>query len=176
MNRVSMHGLRARSLNQTVHQSISALFLSCIALLLITSTALAHGTKIGLNEVEAVEIEARFDNGDPMAEAQVAVYAPTDRATPWLTGQADVNGHFVFVPDRALAGQWDIQLRTAGHGDWVYLDMAEGNITELRGSGGGFTLAQIVLMSAAVIWGFVGTALYFMGSRKEEPVIQIPNS
>lgn len=142
----------------------------------MTSTALAHGTEIGLNEVAAVEIDARFDNGDPMAEAQVTVYAPTDRATPWLTGLADANGHFVFVPDRALSGQWDIQLRTAGHGDWVYLDVAEGDITELRGSGGGLTIPQIVLMSAAVIWGFVGTALYFMGNRKEESVIQVPNS
>jgi nickel transport protein len=35
------------------------------------------------------------------------------------------------------------------------------------GGGGGFTPLQVMLMSASVIWGFVGTALYF-SSRKTE--------
>ena len=145
--------------------------LACSVILGWPASAYAHGTVVDLAEVGAIQIEARFDDGTPMAEAQVAIYAPTDRATPWLTGQADENGYFVFVPDRSLTGQWDIQLRTSGHGDWVYVDIADGAVAELRSSGGGLTWAQIALMSAAVIWGFVGTALYFMGEKKEQDVL-----
>ena len=139
--------------------------------------AQAHGTAIDLNEVDAVEIHARFDNGDPMANAQVTVYAPTDRAKPWLTGEADEEGHFIFVPNRSLPGQWDVQVRTAGHGDWVYIDIAEGGVTGLTTASRSMTTAQIVMMSAAVIWGFIGTALYFSrpkgGSQagEEKPVL-----
>lgn len=128
---------------------------------MLTQPLSAHGTEIALGEVNAIAINARFDNGDPMSNAQISIYAPNDPASPWLHGEADANGHFVFVPDTAIPGQWDIQVRTAGHGDWVYVDIAEGTVTELRSSSGGLTTMQIVLMSGAVIWGLVGTALYF---------------
>ena len=131
----------------------------------------AHGTKIDLNEVDAVEIHARFDNGDPMVNAQINVYAPTDRAKPWLQGEADENGYFFFVPDNTMTGQWDVQVRTAGHGDWVYIEIGEEGVEALSASGGSLTMAQIAMMSAAVIWGFIGTALYFMrpkGGKQSE--------
>jgi hypothetical protein len=35
-------------------------------------------------------------------------------------------------------------------------------------SSGGFTSFQIILMSASVIWGFVGTALYFSSKRTQD--------
>lgn len=134
----------------------------------------AHGTVIDLADVQAIEIVAHFDNGDPMAEAQVSVYAPTDAATPWMTGTADADGRFVFVPDRTLTGEWAIQVRTAGHGDWVYVEMADGDVAAMTASSSGFTTAQIILMSVAVIWGMIGTALYF--ARPKPTADGTPNS
>ena len=136
--------------------------------------AFAHGTVIDLADVQAIEIIAHFDSGEPMADAQVSVYAPTDAANPWLTGTADSEGRFVFTPDRALTGEWAIQVRTAGHGDWVYIDMADGDIAAMTASSGGFTTAQIILMSVAVIWGMIGTALYF--ARPKPTADGTPNS
>lgn len=144
--------------------------LFALTLCLRAQPAMAHGTDIGLTEVQAIEINARYDNGDPMANAQVSIYAPNDAAHPWMTGEADETGHFVFSPDRAIPGQWDVQVRTAGHGDWVYIDVAEGNVAGLRGSSSGLTTPQIVLMSAAVIWGFIGTALYFVRPKNSPTV------
>lgn len=155
-------------------KNIAVAKIALIALLSLMQTvwfaadASAHGTEIDLSEVGAIEIHARFDTGEPMANAQVSIFAPSDKATPWQLGEADENGHFVFVPDRAIAGTWDVQVRTAGHGDWVYIDVAEGNIAGLTTSGGGLTVAQIVMMSAAIIWGFIGTALYFMRPKPEK--------
>lgn len=151
-------------------------FWGTIAILLMvllfgfTPSAYAHGTEIDLSEAEAIQIHARFDNGDPMSNAQVYIYAPTDRTKPWLTGEANVDGYFVFVPDRTMGGTWDVQVRTAGHGDWGYIDIAEGAVISLAASSSGMTIAQIVMMSAAIIWGFVGTAFYFLRPKGDNQV------
>ena len=83
-----------------------------------------HRNRLGTTT--GVQIYARFDDGTPMANAQVLVYAPDDPETPWLRGEADDEGYFAFVPNAALAGRWDINVRTAGHGDWVYLTLEDG--------------------------------------------------
>ena len=144
------------------------LSLLALALLAVVGTVTAHGVRITYTIALTVQLQAEFDNGDPMADAQVLVYAPDDPATPWLTGQADENGRFSFVPDPTLPGTWDVQVRSAGHGDMIHIPVEEQG--PLSG-GTGFTPAQIVLMAAAVIWGFVGTALYFSG-RSGNPQVK----
>jgi nickel transport protein len=123
-----------------------------------TTTALAHGARIEYTINMAVEIVAAYDSGEPMAEAQVTIYAPNDLENPWLTGTTDDVGRFTFTPDPAIPGTWDVQVRQAGHGDIVHIPVGEGVAS--AGSTG-FTTVQILLMSACVVWGFVGTALYF---------------
>jgi len=133
---------------------ISALTL-CLALSL---PAYAHGAKIEYTVGMTVEIFAAYDSGEPMAGAQVTVYAPDDPSTPWLTGVCDDEGRFSFTPDTARTGTWDIQVRQAGHGDIVHIPIG----TASAGTGGGGnTPLQIVLMAVCVVWGSIGTALYF---------------
>jgi nickel transport protein len=127
-----------------------------------TTTALAHGAKIDYTINMAVTITASYDSGEPMADAQVTVYAPNDLETPWLTATTDDEGRFTFTPDPEIPGTWDIQVRQAGHGDIVHIPIGEGAAS--TGSTG-FTSVQIILMSVSVIWGFVGTALYFSKRR-----------
>jgi nickel transport protein len=130
-----------------------------ILLALITmTTALAHGAKIEYTISMTIEIIAMYDSGDPMADAQVTVFAPNDLANPWLTGTTDKTGCFTFTPDPEIPGTWDIKVRQAGHGDIVHIPIREG--TAITGSTG-FSPMQIILTGACVIWGFVGTALYF---------------
>ena len=135
-----------------------------LALLVITlylpATTHAHGTRIEYKSTSAIEIVAKFDGGEPMSEAQVIIYAPDDPANPWLTGVCDDDGRFSFIPDVSIPGTWDIQVRKAGHGDMIHIDISEGAIT--GGSGdSGFSTSQIILMAACAIWGLAGTALYF---------------
>ena len=126
--------------------------------LMTTTTVMAHGAKIEYTLSTAVQITAEYDSGEPMNAAQVSVYAPNDPGTVWLSGVTDEEGRFTFTPDPALPGTWDIQVRQAGHGDIVHIPIGAG----VASAGGtGFTAMQIVLMGACVVWGFVGTALYF---------------
>jgi nickel transport protein len=142
-----------------------ALLFAALLILGITGTARAHGARIEYTVHTAVELVATYDSGEPLAGGQVTVYAPDDPATPWLTGVCDDEGHFAFTPDPDKPGSWDVQVRQAGHGDIVHIPIGTGT----AGSGGaGFSPAQIVLMSVCVVWGFVGTALFF-SRRKTSP-------
>ncbi len=141
------------------------LFVS-LFLLFAVGEALAHGAKIEYTVSMAVELQATYDTGEPLAGGQVTVYAPGDPSTPWLTGVCDEEGRFIFTPDPNRPGTWDVQVRQAGHGDIVHIPIGEGVATS---GGGGFTPAQIALMAVSVVWGFVGTALFFSHKRTTPP-------
>ncbi|NJL00635.1 MAG: carboxypeptidase regulatory-like domain-containing protein [Spirulinaceae cyanobacterium RM2_2_10] len=98
-----------------------------LALLLLSGAlpAQAHGSNVQFRTTEAIEIQAQFDSGTPMSEAQVTVYAPDDPATPWLQGITDERGHFTFTPDPARAGNWEVKVRQAGHGDIISVPVGE---------------------------------------------------
>ncbi|MDJ0705607.1 MAG: carboxypeptidase regulatory-like domain-containing protein [Leptolyngbyaceae cyanobacterium MO_188.B28] len=150
-----------------------------LSILSAQSGAIAHGVRITHQVAPALEIQARYDNGENMANAQVAVYAPNDPLEPWLTGTTDAAGRFVFIPDRALDGNWEIQVRQAGHGNIVsvspeamFATSDTINLSDLLvGTSPGldsdtkYTPPQMVLMGASGVWGFVGTALFFIRRR-----------
>ena len=142
---------------------ITCLIFVLILGLVLPIKALAHGADIEYTVDMAIEIVATYDNGEPMAGAQVTIYAPDAPSTPWLTGVCDDEGRFTFVPDTSKPGIWVVQVRQAGHGDIVHIPIGEGAM--VAGSTGGYTPLQIVLMAACVVWGSVGTALYFSRGR-----------
>ena len=150
----------------------------------------AQGIQItyAVAEIATVEValEAAFESGEVMSEAQVTVYAPDDPKHPWLTGLCDEDGRFAFTADLDRPGTWEIQVRKAGHGEWlkIALDANTVEVVDLgaatpdeeaqelqiaagavRGGDTGFSAGQIVLMAGSVIWGLVGTALYFSRRR-----------
>lgn len=130
-----------------------------VLLMIWPAAAFAHGVDINYLTKTAVEIEAKYDTGKPLSEGQVTVYAPDDPAKPWATGKADENGRYIFTPDPSKPGTWDVQVRLAGHGEMVHIPV--GGDSAATSAGSVYTAMQIVLMSACVIWGLVGTALYF---------------
>lgn len=137
-----------------------------VALLGWQTRAIAHGVTLEYQMTQALEIQAAYDSGEPMAEAQVTVYAPAAPATPWLQGTTDQQGRFVFVPDGTQPGTWEVKVRQAGHGDIVSIPIQAGTDqlafrTTASETTAGYTPLQKGLMGAAVIWGFVGTALFF---------------
>lgn len=135
--------------------------------------AMAHGASIEYRTTQALEVTATYDSGEPFAHAQVTVYAPDNPAEPWLTGTTDDQGRFTFTPDPAIAGNWDVQVRQAGHGDIVSIPL-EGTdgtddaddsdvalVSTTGSSSPSITPLQKAVMVGSVIWGLVGTALFF---------------
>jgi nickel transport protein len=124
------------------------------------SRAIAHGAKINYQSTQALEIQANYESGEPMANAQVTVYTPGS-SEPWLKGTTDDKGRFAFSPDATKPGSWEVKVRQAGHGGIVNIPVAaKGGVSLNRGSTGN-TPIQTAAMAASVIWGFVGTAFFF---------------
>lgn len=102
---------------------LSALLLVGFVVALVVglpAVAHAHGAVVDFEkDAEAVQVKALFDNGEPMSGAQVAVYAPGDTSSPWVSGTTDQEGRFFFVPDASKGGSWDVEVRKAGHGDTI---------------------------------------------------------
>ena len=131
---------------------------------------LAHGVLIDAKPIPSFQIQVRYESGEPMANAQINVYAPTNPQNVWLQTLTDENGYFLFTPDPNVSGIWDIQARLAGHGELLQLEVKEdGAIHQIDPSRG--NPVQKWLMIAAVVWGFVGTALFF--SNRQPPTNRV---
>ncbi|NJN85435.1 MAG: carboxypeptidase regulatory-like domain-containing protein [Leptolyngbyaceae cyanobacterium SL_7_1] len=126
--------------------------------------AWAHGVQIEYQATQAYEIQAAYDTGTPMADAQVAVYSPDEPSEPWLTGTTDAQGRFVFSP--TTPGNWEVQIRQAGHGDILVIPVGDGGAGSASGSSNSYTPLQTGLMIGSVLWGCIGTALFFSRSIK----------
>lgn len=126
---------------------------------LLPASALAHGTDIRYTvEGNQIVVEAIFDDGTPMPEAQIVVYAPNDPQQPYMRGIADENGFYRFTIDNQISGSWDVSVRTAGHGEIINIPVAgDGSIGVQRQS---LTWLRPVL-TVAVIAALVAVALYF---------------
>ncbi|MEO1095771.1 MAG: carboxypeptidase-like regulatory domain-containing protein [Cyanobacteria bacterium J06638_28] len=131
----------------------------------LPAIALAHGVLIQARNAPAVLIEAAYDSGEPMVNAQVQVYAPNDPQTPIFTGVTDAVGRYTFTPDQP--GNWEVSVRQAGHGDITVVPVAADNtITQDFTNSTELTGVQRFITAGAVIWGCIGTALYFRRGKR----------
>lgn len=154
-----------KSFTQIMKTGLRHWGLAAIAVVGLPLAAQAHGAHIQSRTASAVEIQASYDSGEPMAEAQVQVYAPGAPQTPVFTGVTDEAGRYVFVPDQP--GDWEIAVRQAGHGDIQVVPVAaEGGLAEGFTNDAGLTSVQRVIVAGAVTWGCVGTALYFWRGKR----------
>lgn len=146
-----------------IRKQFIILYLPILALVV---SIFAHGTKYEILQDKIIGIKAMLDTGDPIAHAKVLIFAPEDSKVTHTTN-TDSNGVFYFTPDKA--GIWTLQVRAkGGHGMRINLTVDEsmqlaGNH---KGIHSGTTYFQKVIMAICVVWGCIGTALYFR--RKEK--------
>jgi len=126
----------------------------------------AHGVVAGYAKRTGIEITAGYDTGRPMSGGRVSVFAPDNPATPWLTATLDENGRFRFVPDPAVQGTWTVQVRQEGHGAMIHIPTGDFAIEEQQTGPASFGLLQRIVAAACVVWGSIGTALYFSRRKK----------
>ena len=136
----------------------------------------AHGIDVTYSSTAAIQVQANFESGEPMGNAQVTVFAPTDSYTPWATGTTNAAGNFVFVPDPTQSGSWNVQVHLAGHGESLFIPVeANNDVSSPSTAEAGVVIAppsraisarqlpigQKLAVGALFAWGCVGTALYF---------------
>ncbi|WP_035987757.1 carboxypeptidase regulatory-like domain-containing protein [Leptolyngbya sp. KIOST-1] len=159
-----------------------------------TLPALAHGVVLEHRQVNSIEVLAQYDTGEPMANAQVLVYAPDQPSEAWQQSTTDEEGRFTFVPPADRPGNWEVMVRQAGHGGIVSIPVeagvaagadaspaAEGTTaaepdapvaatppatSSVLAPNTSLSPAQRAITIGAVIWGFVGTALFFARGKR----------
>lgn len=152
---------------------INYLLIFLLALLGPRTAAMAHGVAATYQRAMAIELQAKFEGGRPMAGAQVTVYAPDNPAEPWLQGETDASGRFFFAPDAARAGDWQVRVRQSGHGTILSIPVGGQETTASlpatgQSVGEQYTLLQKLMMGGLGVWGAIGTALYFSRNPRKE--------
>jgi len=124
-------------------------------------SALAHGAHL-THRAAGIEVTATYDGGQPMVGAQVQVYAPDDPSTPWAVGTTDDEGRYWFTPDAEQPGNWEVMVRQAGHGDVLAIPVGQTEIVPVASA----SPLQRGVAAGAVVWGCVGTALFFARGKR----------
>ena len=139
-----------------------ALFLLCAV---PTSVLQAHGADSSVEiDGSTITVIALFDTGETMSEAQIVVYTPDDPQNGWLAGVADANGVYSFDLDNTLEGRWAVSIRTAGHGEILYLDVAaDGSVSAEIDSGG----TTRIILAVVVVLLLAAVAAYFSRGQKQ---------
>lgn len=163
------------------------------SLTFVAQKAIAHGVEVQYQPRQGFEVSAAYDSGAPMANAQVLIFSPENPSTPWQTVKTDAAGRFTFVPTRS--GNWQVKIQQAGHGANLTIPVADAAAADPTDS---VTTAAVdqpahadapaeepqpasVPMTAAtafplqkgvmigsVIWGCIGTALFFSRNAKRQ--------
>ncbi|MBB5022518.1 carboxypeptidase regulatory-like domain-containing protein [Desulfurispira natronophila] len=151
----------------TAHPTVKALWQQTIAglcfVLLSAGASYGHGVVVHTEVQQAIQVEGVYDDGTPMAEAQVLVFSPGNPRTPWKTTTTDEQGKVSIVTDPEVLGRWSIQLRQAGHGATVYLDMEGDTVEVISRTESGWL--KTTLIFALVLWSALATAGYFKRGR-----------
>ncbi len=146
-----------------MNNPLPALFLSA-ALCVAGGTAFAHGVYADEATGTAVIVKVQYDSGDPMMYAAVKVFFPDDKKTEYMNCRTDRQGTFAFVPNQK--GEWSYTVNDGmGHGVSKSIAVTD-DFTIEKPASGGMTLVQKVIAALCVIWGAVGTALYWKSRRK----------
>jgi nickel transport protein len=89
-------------------------------------TVFGHGVRVDYaidTASGSITVQAVFDTGEPLEEGQVIIFAPNDLVNPWRVDVLDAEGVFTFTPDYDLVGFWDVQVRKAGHGGLIHIEI-----------------------------------------------------
>jgi nickel transport protein len=151
-----------------------------LALVLAPAVASAHGARVEAEVIQDVEVRRRIEvratyhGGRPMAGAQVRVFSPGADDEPWLSGVCDDAGQFGFEPPPEMPGEWLVRVVHHGHGGVVTLGLpdlgagggADGSVVRAEASSAPhLSVLQRAVMGICVVWGLVGTALFFARGR-----------
>jgi nickel transport protein len=128
-----------------------------------TLNMFSHGVSTKIINKGIVGIRFAYEGGNPFSNVKVKIYSPDDASTPFIVASTDTAGYVYFAPTKR--GEWIIVAKDeGGHAKRVNLNVDESFAVQSAASGNLNSLQKLIL-GIAVVWGFIGTALFFK-SRK----------
>jgi nickel transport protein len=133
------------------------------------------------NDIDLTGIESAIEAAEPNSAATAVAEGKETRAEQMETETATVTeAEPVVQPEPVAQAEIDSEVGPAAAETAAQVAPRSANVAEepdqvaVLSSGGntattgGFTSFQILLMSGSIIWGFVGTALYFSGKKNQD--------
>jgi len=150
------------------------MFAAAVGLAALPTKAMAHQvqTNYFVNDRagDSLELRTTFGNGEPLKGAKVTVYSPDQPLRARITGTTDSQGRFTFDPDEAISGDWEVNIKRAGHQDILTVPVTEEGIDlDLMASNGVIDQGGSDVHYAGSLWTAVGSiavALACVGAAK----------
>ncbi|NJK33572.1 MAG: hypothetical protein HC919_00715 [Oscillatoriales cyanobacterium SM2_2_1] len=150
------------------------------AALLWSGVVSAHAVQLQHRTTRAIAITARHGD-EPLSGGQIVIFSPQNKSTPWQRGILNAKGNYVFVPDWEMSGTWEIRVAQGGHGGVLTIPISDAPAApptpaipevglpvppvapppEVIQPPADFSPIQRTVMIGSVVWGLVGTALFF---------------
>ena len=140
--------------------------LTITMLFIFISFSYAHGNRYEVLQMGIVGVKAFFNTGEPMAGARVLIFSPNTSVVYYKT-ETDKNGVVTFCPDKS--GLWSLMIKdNTGHGmkinleidDTMSISRNQNNYVQKPTA-----FFQKIIMVICVLWGFIGTALFFRSKK-----------
>lgn len=103
-----------------------------LGMVAIPTKAMAHQVQtnyfLDSQAGDRLELQTTFSNGQPLKGAKVTVYAPDQPFRVHAVGKTDSQGRFTFTPDQPIDGEWEVNIKQAGHQDILTVPVTEEGI------------------------------------------------
>ena len=136
------------------------IMMALVSLLVLTVEvgAWAHGLEYEVSTREAFAVRLFYSDGEMMSYAPYKIFLP-DGESVFQNGLTDKNGMVIFSPDSP--GEWRVQANDdLGHGARVTVNVG-GDMKRSGVAAGSLSALQKGLMVLCVVWGAIGTALFY---------------
>ena len=129
-------------------------------ILLFSTQLISHG----IDHIEingGTGVEAKYENGNPVAGVNVKVFSPNESEVPFQQGSSDRNGRFMFRPD--TPGDWTVIFNDGtGHGFKTKIHIDTSNTTVKKPvRKEHFPLLYKIITGISVLFGLTGLLLLF---------------
>lgn len=127
--------------------------------ILFTFSTFSHGVICDFIQ-KNVGLKITYEDGTPFVNANVDLYSPDDYKNPILKSTTDEKGQFFFEPDKA--GTWIVMIRdNMGHGTRKNITIGDDLQPISENNKNSLNFVQKIIIAISVIWGLIGTALFY---------------
>lgn len=140
---------------------------SAIVFLLFPVSLHTHG--VNYKKINGgVGIEAKYDGGEPISEAETKIFSPEDKIKIFQEGYTDINGRFLFYPDKP--GKWRVFISDGmGHGVSTSIDIKDIKTMKTGKTGNiPVPLYNKVLTGISIILGITGILFYIVAVKRQK--------
>jgi nickel transport protein len=142
-------------------------FSIALAVIFIPVFLFAHGVEYSTFE-GGIGFTVKYNTGQLITGAHVKVYSPGDSDELYQWGVTDLNGRFVFSPDKP--GEWLIEINDgSGHGIKEQFTVSgDLTLTQAPGMENQTPVWQEIVIGVSIIFGFTGIWFYRMAKRSDQ--------